>query len=102
MARLHRALQPEGLELLAVSVDEGREEVARFSERLALPFPVLLDAEKRVARAYQTFRFPETFLIDREGVVVERYVGPKDWDAPAYVERVRRLLEASPALAALR
>ena len=101
MARLHGALQALGLELLAVSVDPGRDEVVRFQERLGLPFPILLDPEKRVARMYQTFRFPETFLIDREGMVVERYIGPKDWDAPAYVERLQRLLGA-PAVGALR
>jgi peroxiredoxin len=101
MARLYRALQPQGLELVAISVDQGREEVARFQERLALPFPILLDPEKRAARAYQTFRFPETFLIDREGVILERYIGPKDWDAPAYVERLQRLL-GGPTAGALR
>jgi peroxiredoxin len=101
MARLHRALGPRGLELVAVSVDDGRQEVVDFQERLALPFPILLDPEKRAARSYQTFRFPETFLIDREGVIVERYVGPKDWDAPAYVERLQRLLDG-PAAGALR
>jgi len=92
MGRLYQALRGDGFELLAVSVDDGVEEVAGFQERLSLPFPVLLDPEKRVARDYQTFRFPETFLIGRDGVVVERYIGPKDWDAPAYVERLRRLL----------
>jgi peroxiredoxin len=101
MARLHGALEPQGLALVAVSVDDGRDEVARFQERLALPFPILLDPEKRVSRDYQTFRFPETFLIDREGVIVERYIGPKDWDAPAYLERLQRLL-AEPAAGALR
>lgn len=94
MGRLYEALRGEDFELLAVSVDDGEEEVAEFHERLSLSFPVLLDPEKRVAREYQTFRFPETFLIGPDGVVVERYIGPKDWDAPAYVERLRKLLEA--------
>ncbi len=94
MGRLYEALRGEDFELLAVSVDDGEEEVVEFHERLSLSFPVLLDPEKRVAREYQTFRFPETFLIGPDGVVVERYIGPKDWDAPAYVERLRKLLEA--------
>ena len=102
MGRLYQALEPRGFALLAVTVDAGREEVSRFHTRLALPFPVLLDPEKRISRAYQTFRYPETFLIDREGVIVERYIGPKDWDAPAYVERVRRLLDGTPAVDGLR
>ena len=48
-----------------------------------------------MARSYQTFRFPETLLIGRDGVILERYVGPKDWDSPVYVDRIRRLLAAT-------
>ena len=92
MGRLYTSLRDHGFELVAISVDDGREEVERFQARLALPFPVALDPDKRVAERYQTYRFPESYLVDRQGRIVERYIGPKDWDAPAYVERVRRLL----------
>jgi peroxiredoxin len=77
-----------------VSVDRDRDEVTRFRERLALSFPILLDPQEEVARAYQTFRYPESLLIGPDGVVIERYVGGKEWDAPAYVDRIRRLLRA--------
>ena len=94
MDRLYANLRDEGFELVAISVDDGREEVERFQERLGLAFPILLDPDKGVSQRYQTYRFPESFLVDREGVIVERYIGPKEWDAPAYEKRVRRLLEA--------
>lgn len=102
MGRLYQRTKDAGFALLAVSIDEGSEEVDRFQERLALPFPILLDPEKQVAQRYQTYRFPETFLVDREGLIVERYIGPKDWDSPAYVARVRRLLDGTPTSSALR
>ena len=92
MERLYRMLQPEGFELLAISVDHDPGAVKRFRERLGLSFPILLDPGQQVARAYLTFRFPESLLIDPEGVVLERYIGAKEWDAEAYVERIRRLL----------
>ncbi len=94
MERLYRALRAEGFELLAISVDDDPDEVRRFSERLGLSFPILLDPGQRVARAYLTFRFPESLLIDADGVVLERYIGGKEWDAETYVERIRRLLSA--------
>jgi peroxiredoxin len=93
MERLYRQLAGQGLELLAVSVDDEPEVVQAFASRLQLTFPILMDPDERVARSYQTFRYPETLLVDREGVVVERFVGPKDWDAPAYVAHVQRLLD---------
>jgi peroxiredoxin len=97
MQRLHRGLEGQGFELVAVSVDTDPAAVVAFRDRLGLSFTLLLDADQRVARAYQTFRYPESLLVDRDGVIVERFVGPKEWDAPAYVERIRRLLEPGGA-----
>ena len=92
MQRLYEALAGPAFELLAISVDEDPAAVSRFRDRLGLGFPILLDPDQRVARAWQTFRFPETLLVDANGTVVERYVGPKEWDAAAYVDLIRRLL----------
>lgn len=97
MENLYRALGSEDFELIAVSVDEERSEVEAFATRMSLSFPILLDPSKRVADAYQSYRFPESYLIDRKGVLVTRYIGPRDWDAPAYVDRIRRLMEMPAA-----
>jgi len=100
MQRLHSELSDEGFELLAISVDDTAEPVRAFQQRLALGFPILLDPRKQAAQAYQTFRFPESLLVDRRGVIVERYIGSKEWDAPAYLERIRRLLRGAVPSAA--
>jgi peroxiredoxin len=92
MERLYTQLRDQPFEMLAVSVDDGDEEVRAFRDRMALSFPILLDRDKQVAVAYQSFRFPETYLIDQEGILVGRFIGPKDWDAPEYQARIRRLL----------
>jgi peroxiredoxin len=93
MERLYRQLGGDAFELLAVSVDDEPADVVSFAERLDLSFPILMDPDEEVAHAYQTYRYPETLLIDRNGVVIERFVGPKDWDASPYVSRIRRLLD---------
>jgi peroxiredoxin len=92
MERLYRAFADSDFELVAISVDEDEAAVIPFVDRLGLSFPVLMDPAQDVAAAYQTFRFPESLLIGRDGVVLERYVGPKEWDANAYLDRIRRLL----------
>jgi peroxiredoxin len=96
MQRLHQTLAATDFELLAVSVDAGRDEVAAFRERLGLDFPILLDPDKRVAGAYQSYRFPESYLIGRDGRILARYIGPRDWDAAVYLERIRKLLDGGP------
>ena len=96
MERLYRELHPAGLELVAISVGEEAELVRAFRDRLRLTFTILLDPDKSAAVEWQTFAFPETLLVDRDGTILERYVGPRDWDAPAYVARLGQLLEPKP------
>lgn len=94
MERLYRALRGPDFELVAVSVDEDPATVKAFRERLGLSFPILLDPRREAAAIFQTYRFPETFLIDRSGRIVSRFVGPREWDAPVYLERIRDLIRA--------
>ena len=93
MERLYRGLAPEGLALVAISVDDEPEVVERFRERLGISFPIALDPSQEVARLYQTRGFPESLLVDRDGIVIERYVGPREWNI--YRERIRALLRGS-------
>jgi peroxiredoxin len=95
MERLYRELGAEGFELLAISVDDSPAPVRAFRDRMGLSFPILMDSEQEVAELYQTFRYPESLLVDRDGIVIERYIGPRDWDARPYVERIQRLLHES-------
>lgn len=94
MERLYQSLRGQGFELLAVSVDVGDDEVEAFRTRLALSFPILRDPDRKVANRYQSPRFPESWLVGRDGVLVARFIGPRDWDAPEYVGRIRELLAA--------
>jgi thiol-disulfide isomerase/thioredoxin len=94
MERLHARLRGEPFALLAVSVAKERDAIEAFRKRLGLSFPILLDPDEAVAHRYQTTGFPESLLIDAEGRVVERYVGPRAWDDPLYLERIRSLIDA--------
>lgn len=98
---LYGDLREEGFEILAVSIDElaARAAVEQFRDEFRLSFPVLLDPERSAYGDFQATGVPETFLIDRNGRVVERFVGPRDWEQPRYERAVRRLLAVEPALA---
>lgn len=94
----------EDFEILAVSVDASRErpdplgrsamssELAAFAEELGLTFPIVHDPRGRIQGTYQTTGVPESFLIGRDGVIYLKFAGPTEWDAPQYVEQIRRLL----------
>jgi cytochrome c biogenesis protein CcmG/thiol:disulfide interchange protein DsbE len=92
MGRLYDRFDRADFEMLAISVDEDAEPVEEFRSRLGIDFPILMDPTQQTSRLYQTMGFPESLLVDRDGVVVERYVGPRDWDHPSYEKRIRNLI----------
>jgi len=74
-------------EILAVSIDaRSRDAVLPFQRKFNLTFPILFDPDGRVSRIYQTTGVPETFVIDREGTIREKVVGPREWDRPEMVQ----------------
>ncbi len=94
MQRLHEALGPEGLRILAVSVDNAEpDKVWSWVQERQLTFEILHDPSGRIERAYQTTGVPESFVIDRDGVIVKKVIGATEWDHPAQQALFRRLLE---------
>lgn len=101
LERLYRELRSEGFVVVAVSVDAdapaGLEspaaKVRAFVEERDLSFPVLLDPAGTVQRLYQVVGLPTTVLIDREGRIRSKFLGPARWDEMPHAARVRRLLE---------
>ncbi len=82
LERLHRALNEKGLEIVAVSVDDSLDEIETFRKKLGLSFTVLQDRGARISHAYQTFKYPESYLVGRDGNLAWKVVGPRDWIAP--------------------
>jgi peroxiredoxin len=98
LQRLHRALGPEGLAVVTVSTDEDEEALREFVTRHGLDLPVLLDPGGEVASsAYRTTGYPETFVLDRSGVLLSHTIGPAEWDAADALAHFRGLLESVPA-----
>ena len=91
LERLYRKIRSGPLgrdfEILAVSIDaRSRDAVLPFQRKFGLTFPILFDPDGRVSRIYQTTGVPETFVIDRQGSIREKVIGPREWDRPELVE----------------
>ncbi len=71
----HERFQKQGFTVVAVNVEDAREDVVRFMETLAVSFPVLLDPDGTVADLYQVTGFPTGFLLDQSGIVESSTVG---------------------------
>ena len=93
MERLSQELGPAGLKIVAVSVDQvSGEQVLDFANELELTFDVLHDRSGQIEIDYQTTGLPETVILDRDGVIVHKSIGPVEWDEPVQRKRFRRLL----------
>ncbi|HEY6808176.1 MAG TPA: TlpA disulfide reductase family protein [Gemmatimonadales bacterium] len=93
--QLHRMMPDTGFRILAVSVDKDPPaRVTRFAQDLGLTFTILQDRPGTIQDTYQTTGIPESFVIDRNGVIVKKVVGPAEWDGPVNVTLIRRLLDA--------
>lgn len=97
MQQAYDSLASRGFKIAAVSIDEGApNDVRAFARDLHLRFDILQDRSGRIQQTYQTTGVPESFLLDRNGVIVKRVIGAYDWNSPANRALIERLL-AEPA-----
>jgi len=95
MERLSQRLAGTDFRILALSVDkDGPEVVMKFVNDLGLHFDILQDRTGTVQATLQTTGVPESFVIDRNGVIIKKVIGAAEWDAPVNETLIRRLLDA--------
>jgi peroxiredoxin len=95
MEKLHQELQGENFEILAISIDAvGTKAVAPFMKKYNLSFPALIDPDGTIKTLYHITGVPESFIIDRQGILVEKIVGPRNWAAPEAVRYLRNLIRS--------
>lgn len=74
---------PRGsFEVVAVSVDDAWAPVDRFFGGKTPAYAVALDRGAAVSQRYGTRQFPESYLLDREGRLKLKFVGPRNWTDP--------------------
>jgi cytochrome c biogenesis protein CcmG, thiol:disulfide interchange protein DsbE len=92
--RLYHDLGPQGLKVLAVSIDtEATDSAVRaFATQRGLTFDILRDSSGGVFMKYQATGVPETFVIGRDGIIRKKVIGASDWDSPGDRALVAQLL----------
>ncbi|MCS6935955.1 MAG: TlpA family protein disulfide reductase [Candidatus Bipolaricaulota bacterium] len=83
----------ERLLVVGINIAEESETVRRFLERVRVTYPVLLDAQGRVARAYGVIAQPATYWIDERGQIIYRKFGAY---SPSELEDIARAFLALP------
>ena len=91
---LHERYAARGLDLIGVSVDARGEEdtIREFARDFAMTYPLWLDPDERVQSTFLAIGVPATFLIDRQGVLRWRHVGPVRANDTTLVRALERAL----------
>ena len=80
MEKLHQRFKDKDFVMLAVSIDkDGKKSVEPFMKEYKLTFPALLDPEGTTSKLYKTTGVPERFIIDKNGTIIHKVIGPRDW-----------------------
>ena len=91
-------LKNQDFMMLAVSMDRvtTTKDIPSFVETLKLSFPILTDSWGQTDKRYKLMGVPETYIIDQNGVLREKVIGPRDWTRRESIETIVRLLQKQP------
>lgn len=91
LVQLQQRLKDKGVAVIGVSVDVDNDSYHRFLQDHKIDFLTVRDPDQKASTLYGTFKFPETYIIDRKGVVRRKFIGPVDWSQPEIVDFLTKL-----------
>ena len=77
--KLRKSLEGQPVQMFAINVAEGEARINGFLEKVPLDFPVLLDRESTVLKAWKVRLMPATFILGKDGRVRYTFSGARDW-----------------------
>jgi peroxiredoxin len=89
--KLYSEMRSSGLEIIAISTDRSVNETRGFTDKKGFDFPILMDEDRAVTKQYKVFSLPTTFLIDRNGVIIEKFFGENDWASREMKKKIGKL-----------
>lgn len=88
-----RTFKDRKFKMIPISVDTNFEDVKKFYTEYNLDMPMFLDPGKRIANRYNVYKFPETYLIDGNGIVVKHYIGERIWSNVTYLTTIEDFIK---------
>lgn len=99
LVQLQKQLQGRDVIVLGISVDEDAGDYHKFLKDHGIDFLTVREGGNKtdtgvvspIANKYGTFKIPETYIVDRNGIIRRKFIGPVDWRQPEVVEYLSRL-----------
>jgi len=91
MVRMQNLLKSKGVTVLAVSIDADDAAYHKFLKDYSVSMITVRDESKKASSLYGTFGWPETFIIDRNGIIRRKFIGPVEWTSPEVTDYLSKL-----------
>ena len=92
MDKLNEAMAGEDFVMLAINVEEnGRSVVPAFLKKTPHTFSVLYDDKGVVQKLYGVYKFPESYVVRKDGIIDDKVIGAIDWAHPETIEYFKGL-----------
>jgi len=88
---MQERMRSRGVVVLGVSIDVDENAYHRFIRERGVNFVTVRDPQQKVAQLYGTSGWPETYIIDRQGVIRRKFVGAVEWNSPEVLQFLSKL-----------
>ena len=95
METLNRTMAGQPFQMLSIVFNDDLDMANSFARRLGATFPVLANPSPELTEAYMITGVPETFLIDANGILRHKFIGPYNWDTWEMRNVVQELFNAT-------
>lgn len=82
MQRLYTMMPAGKFKMLAVLNNDSPDGARLFAKKLNLTMPILIDQSNKAGAEYGLTGVPETYIVDKQGILREKFIGPAPWDSP--------------------
>lgn len=91
LSEFQKRLAGSGVVVVGVSVDKNPKLYGDFLKRFGPSFQTARDPEESISNSYGTYKYPETYIIDRNGKVVQKVIGSRNWMDPDNISSIQSL-----------
>jgi peroxiredoxin len=92
MQKLYTKLPKDKFKMIALFNRDDPKPVKNFIAKLGITMPILDDHQNIIGEKYSLTGLPETFIVDKQGVIREKFIGPVEWDSPKIVDMLTKLI----------
>ena len=92
MQRIYAKLPKDKFTMIALFNRDKPAAVKNFVTKLGLTMPILSDEYNFAGTKYGLTGLPETFIIDKQGIIREKFIGPAEWDSPENIQMLTKYI----------